>query len=116
MNPTKTLDPLTRLQREKEELQRQVESLRRQPCPFVHGSDEGTHYCTLAEGNAAELNLLRVVGIAGKKWDDANRELNNFTESRDCLARAGLRSREVLALIDLQSAIRDYRKQTETKA
>ena len=49
-----------RKQRERaESAERERDELRNRPCPYVHSSGEGTHYCTLPHAAEKELAELR---------------------------------------------------------
>ena len=57
-----------RKQRERaESAERERDELRNRPCPYVHSSGEGTHYCTLPHVAEKELAELR------KRIDEAPR-------------------------------------------
>ena len=42
-----------------ETAERELAALRNRPCPYVHSSGEGTHYCTLPHAAEKELAELR---------------------------------------------------------
>ena len=50
-----------------ETAERELAALRNRPCPYVHSSGEGTHYCTLPHAAEKELAELR------KRIDEAPR-------------------------------------------
>lgn len=50
-----------------ETAERELAVLRNRPCPYVHSSREGTHYCTLPHAAEKELAELR------KRIDEAPR-------------------------------------------
>jgi hypothetical protein len=112
MNGLKTLDPLTERSREIERLKADITQLKLD----VWNRDQEiiSLRAAVKVPAVAQLDALHKLAESGVKWDDAATELYDYQNgSVHEYPRADvLKSKEHLARIELQSAIKKYREAT----